>query len=262
MRPRSRKSTGSVDFPSLVEAAAASGKKTKIHQKSPTVELNNIDAQTFENYLTEALKSQEIQSLLADAFTGFSTRIDQLETRCHQLETRVDELQDQLDAQEQYSRRECLRISTPWPEKADENTDSQILQIAKDMGVDLTLDDISRSHRIGRPTGSKATEGKSSRPIIVKFKTYRKRLLFYKGRSTLRKNPNYNKVYINEDLTKARAHLSKQARDMKKNKKIKNFWTGDGNFLVKTTADNILSFRSLITFKNFLSSLEKKLEMP
>ena len=47
-------------------------------------------------------------------------------------------LKDQVDALEQYSRRDCVRIG-PVPESADENTDEIVKAVAKSVGVDLTL---------------------------------------------------------------------------------------------------------------------------
>ena len=52
-----------------------------------------------------------------------------------------------MDIAEQYSRRNILRISGV-EEKADEVIDDIVLQIAEVCGVDLSLSDIDRSHRL------------------------------------------------------------------------------------------------------------------
>ena len=49
-----------------------------------------------------------------------------------------------MDALEQYSKRNCVRIG-PVPESADKNTDEIVKAVAKSVGVDLTDDDIDRT---------------------------------------------------------------------------------------------------------------------
>ena len=80
------------------------------------------------------------------------------------LQKRVTKLESAVDAAEQYSRRNCLRISG-MKEGAFENIDTIVLDIAKAIGVDL---DVDRSHRLGRP-GTVAEPRTKPRDIIVKF---------------------------------------------------------------------------------------------
>ena len=62
----------------------------------------------------------------------------------------IDELKEVNDDAEQYSRRTCLVISGV-PERMNENTDSRIIQLCKeDLGVDIKMDDVERSHRLGQ----------------------------------------------------------------------------------------------------------------
>ena len=64
-------------------------------------------------------------------------------------------MKDQVDALEQYSRRNCVRID-PIPESAEENTGDIVKAVAKSVGVNLTDEAIDRSHRVGKksPTGA------------------------------------------------------------------------------------------------------------
>ena len=91
-----------------------------------------------------------------------------------------------INAQEQYSRRNCLRFFG-CPERKGESTDSIVMKMVNDiLKVNLTVDDIERSHRVGMP-GEPLPEPapgaiedptaptKIYRGIIVKFKSYRKR---------------------------------------------------------------------------------------
>ena len=74
-----------------------------------------------------------------------------------------------------YSRRNCLRISGI-PETKSESTDDIVLDMANAIGADLILEDIERSHWLGKPKPRSVPQHAgqlSTRPrsIIVKFST-------------------------------------------------------------------------------------------
>ena len=72
----------------------------------------------------------------------------------------------QLDRLQQYSRRDNIRvyeIAEATDEIENENTNSVIVKVAKDMGVYISEHDLSVSHRLGRKAGTKP------RLIIAKF---------------------------------------------------------------------------------------------
>ena len=102
--------------------------------------------------------------------------------------------------------------------------------------VELKIEDIDRSHRLGKP-GSEASPRSKPRDIIVKFATYRMRQKVYKSR-TLTKERNYRRVFINEDLTILRSQLLYEARRRVKSKQLKSAWSSDGTILVKHIDDN------------------------
>ena len=57
----------------------------------------------------------------------------------------------ELDRQEQYSRKDSVRIyGIPDPEDERENTNDIVVKLAKDIGVNITTADLSVSHRLGR----------------------------------------------------------------------------------------------------------------
>ena len=66
------------------------------------------------------------------------------------LASRVGALESQVNQAEQYSRRNCLRISGI-QESSNENTDEIVLKMASDNGSGIQPIDIDRSHRIGNP---------------------------------------------------------------------------------------------------------------
>ena len=79
-----------------------------------------------------------------------------------------------------------------------ENTNEYIINPTRDLGVEVELNDIERSHRIGKPRAL----GRP-RDIIVKFVSYRIRRKVY-GVRTQTKVKGFRGVYINEDLTKTK----------------------------------------------------------
>lgn len=155
-----------------------------------------------------------------------------LQQQNDKLTRTVLNLQTQMDDIEQYSRRNCLRVAGI-KEDASENTDTVILKLAGDMGVNLTLADIDRSHRVGRPGNP------SGRPrhIIVKFTTYRARAAIYRNRRTMMANPLLNNIYVNEDLTAYRSELLFRARQAVKQKQLLGAWSYDGRLYVRDKRD-------------------------
>lgn len=143
------------------------------------------------------------------------------------LKKRVAKLEQSIDDAEQYSRRNCLRISN-FPENQNEDTDNIVLKIADTLNVNILPADIDRSHRVGKP-GNKAR-----RDIIVKLSTYRARERLIGNRKHL-KNSELDGIFLNEDLTKIRSSLLYEARKLTKGESpsLQGAWTSDGRILLK-----------------------------
>ena len=152
-----------------------------------------------------------------------------------ELRVKVLKLEDAVDTAEQYSRRNCLRISGV-REQPNESTDDIVTSIASAIDVDIDIRDIDRSHRLGRASTQDRPRDKP-RDIIVKFSTYRARSRFYKAR-TLTKSRGYTGVFVNEDLTKSRSKLLYEARRRVKSNQLKSAWSTDGTILIKSTNVN------------------------
>ncbi len=107
-----------------------------------------------------------------------------------------------LDNLEQTNRRNNLRIEGI-PEMKGENTDQIVCRLASEfLGVEIGERDIDCSHRVGKPNAEKP------RTIIVRFTTYNVRKQIFKNRIKL-KHIKDRQIYVNEDLTKSRFHLSR-----------------------------------------------------
>ena len=153
-----------------------------------------------------------------------------------ELTARVSALESALDESEQYSRRNSLRVSNI-KEDPSENTDQIVLNIANELDVEISPNDIDRSHRVGKPSTSK------TRDILVKFATYRARQRLYDNRSSL-KNSGYDGVFINEDLTKNKSKLLYQARLKVKSNFLQGARSMDGRLFIKDFADKVFRLTS------------------
>ena len=191
-----------------------------------------------------------ITAIIDGVVEGLTTTVHNLQSQVNELQKenadlkqRVTLLETKADAAEQYSRRNCLRISGV-PEDSSENTDVYVIDMARAIDVEVKLDEIERSHRVGPM--------KTGRPrdIIVKFTSYRVRRKVY-GERTKAKVRGYAGVFINEDLTKSRKELLMKARRMVKNNLMKSAWSSDGAILVRDLSDTkhrILSESDLAVF--------------
>ena len=191
-----------------------------------------------------------ITAIIDGVVEGLTTTVHNLQSQVNELQKenadlkqRVTLLETKADAAEQYSRRNCLRISGV-PEDSSENTDVYVIDMARAIDVEVKLDEIERSHRVGPMKAGRP------RDIIVKFTSYRVRRKVY-GERTKAKVRGYAGVFINEDLTKSRKELLMKARRMVKNILMKSAWSSDGAILVRDLSDTkhrILSESDLAVF--------------
>lgn len=211
------------------------------------ITLKDTDIQTIAGILRETFAPQlteMVNTIVSGVVEGLNLTIQSLQKENRGLKARVELLEAKVDAAEQYSRRNCLRIAGV-PENQSENTDVYVIDLTRAIDAEVTLDDIERSHRVG-----KRRDSGRPRDIIVKFSSYRTRRKVY-GARTKTKDNGYRGVYINEDLTKLRNVLLMKARNMVKTKHIHSAWSSDGTILVRDLADNkhrIISENDLALF--------------
>lgn len=199
---------------------------------------------SIQSEVCDMLKST-IDSIVQGVVAGLQSQINKLQTENEKLKTvnanlahRVDFLEFKADESEQYSRRDNLRI-TGIVEKEDDNTDHQVLDMAKAIGSTLSLRDIAVSHRLGK----KRVNGKP-RDIIVKFNSRRDRDMFYKNRVLLKTN-GYEGKFVNEDLTQYRSGVLYEARQLVRQKKIVGAWSTNCKLFVKVIKDKKTSVHTV-----------------
>ncbi|CAH1272871.1 Hypp4982 [Branchiostoma lanceolatum] len=134
------------------------------------------------------LKYHEELHQQREEFKDLTTQYNNLKDEHNTLQAKVDNL-------EQYSRRNCVIISGIPESPGERSTDNSVLSVANDKlkcDPQLTINDIDRSHRLGKPRG----DGKP-RPIIAKFCSYRSKATIMRakattsGRAVLRENGDF-----------------------------------------------------------------------
>ena len=136
-----------------------------------------------------------------------------------QVKKEVQAQKFELDRLEQYGRRDNVKIfGIPFQE--DENTNQVIMDLAADIGVDISPSDISVSHRLP------SSRNDRPKPILVKFVRRDTKTSFMKKKKELRQNENRKDVYVEEDLTPLRFKMLKELKRDSDN--IKRVWALDG----------------------------------
>lgn len=182
---------------------------------------SEVNEEMIRRIVSEALRDatlvkvvEELKQTLAEN----TAVIESLKTALEEKDRTISRLNNKIDDLEQYQRRQCLRIFGVKEEQA-EDTDKIATDVAGRIGVELSITDIDRSHRIGKKSDK-------PRPIIVKFISYRKRREVFTNKKNLRGTG----VTVREDLTRARHLLLKECITKYG---LTNVWTQDGDIIIK-----------------------------
>ncbi|XP_022796131.1 uncharacterized protein LOC111334604 [Stylophora pistillata] len=138
------------------------------------------------------------------------------------------------------TRRECVEIrgipvaATP----SEEQTNNVVTDVGKLLGMDITQNDISVSHRMPQNQKHKGKPGPPA--IIVKFTMRDVKDNFYRARKQLKdlttRDLGYsekNKIYLAESLTERNRMLFKDCLKVKKDVEFKFIWTLHGKILMR-----------------------------
>ena len=194
--------------------------KTSQTAASPEVTLNKRDLVTkISAEVKSVLQTPEILKSIVDSIIVSVTKVvaenlqeslkfnleevHDLKEEIKRKDQDIATLNEKIVELEQYQRRENIRIFG-LRETSGENTDTVALQLFKDrLGITLDENDISRSHRIGPKVGGK------TRPIIVRFSSYRTRARIFNSKRKLKGTS----ITIKEDLCHSRLQLLNAAID-------------------------------------------------
>ena len=135
--------------------------------------------------------------------------------------------------------RSCLRINGI--EKSQNETASdcvdKVLEVCKNLNVDVEKSDIDRAHRVGR----------ERKTMIVKFYSFSKRTNIYKSR----KNGNQN-IKVHLDLTKPRLRLLDEAKELITEDSLVDFVFADinCNVVARLKSNEYKFFDNIDSFKD------------
>ena len=170
-----------------------------------------------------------------------------LKSHVDTLTQKVRELEFEIEEQQQYSRRDCLEFKNI-PQLEDESTNEIVVNVAELLGVSISHDDISISHRLPPGKPWKDEQGNiqppSPPPIIAKFvrrdvkeDVFQARFAL-KGKTTCDTGEEYvecepNPIYISESLTVIRKKLFRTCLKFKKEFKLHAVSTTNGRIYIK-----------------------------
>ena len=186
--------------------------------------LTSLAQNVTESGVLSGVKDEIYQSCVME--TALTTdELRRLEQRVTDLETANTALRDDSDAQEQYSRRNCLLVHGI-PEGQTDTTDAVLSLCNSQLGLELNRGHIDRSHRLGYRSESTtpADSQPKPRPVIVKLTSYETRKAIYTNKRKLKGT----RFVVTENLTKRRAELLRKARTIDG---ITATWTIDGRIV-------------------------------
>ena len=187
--------------------------------------------------------------------TNLTTLLNNKDTRINELEQKVHTLESAIDCQEQYSRRQNLRINGI-PDTSDtEDVTTAVLNLVNTtmtIKPQLQRHTIVKCHRLGAKVVRRGDQ--QTRPIIVKFSNESIRDDVLRARFVLKEHNakhSDSRIFLNEELTGIRAKLAQEARVLKKSGKIDDTWTFNGNVMIKYVAHKICLIRSAADIERF-----------
>ena len=163
-----------------------------------------------------------------------------LKREVNELNDKVSKLEEEQENINSYSRRDCLEFHGI-PQNLTENTDELIMRVTNLVGVQITLNDISISHRL-------PSRRRSTPPIIAKFTNRRTKDLIYQNKGKLRSRYSSD----NESLTPQAKELYFKVREFRNAHQFKYAWTKNGKSFLKENDDaRSISFNTLQEFDRF-----------
>lgn len=164
-------------------------------------------------------KMDEKFDIINEKINKWNENMEGIKKTIENNSTRIDLIEKRIDINEQYSRLNNLRIYGI-KESEEENVETLILSLFKNkMDVELLSGDIDKCYRLGE------FKENNSRPILVRFVTFKARSEVYINKKKLKKTG----FVIREDLTKYRLDLVKKAANKVESK---NVWTMNGKVFI------------------------------
>ena len=213
----------------------------------------------FTKKVTENIKSMN------QTITALQKESQEKDKKIQDLEKDVSELKSIIDNHEQHGRRDYIRI-LGLSENTPGTTDAKVMRLCNQrmkLVPPLSIAEISVSHRLGKPIEPTDNSPPPPRPLLVKFATRRSKNRVMAAKKTLRQTEDQPdtvdtesnddvdvmadgvKIYLADDLTKARAYLAYRARQEKRKNKIMDTWVIDAKVMIKDNHSRITQVTSI-----------------
>ena len=195
------------------------------YRKKDQQEQNDIDILEQKIMLSTCSDKHEMMALIKKV-EGETKKLSD------RLEASAENVLEKQDALEQYMRRNSLILRGVRFYRG-ENINNIVLNILRNMGINITQKDIDRTHRIFIKHG----KGRRNDPplIIVKLISHDMKQCIFNKRDFLRQMPGFRGIYIDENLTSIRRNLYRRTREA-----FPSFdcWTNDGSIYLSRTDFN------------------------
>ena len=198
--------------------------------------------QSFRSLIDTDKIADLVSAKLEVRFKGLHDMIETQQKRIEALEQTVLELKEKQDDSEQYSRRTSIRIAGI-PETEGEDVQNKVMDMLST--IEVANPAINRVHRVGPRRALEAPP----RPILCQFISYGDKAAAIRNRKHLRHR--MAGVFISEDLTRKRAQLLFQARQLVKKKKLSQAWSADGRIAIKDIHNRVHPVKSEDDLKKF-----------
>ncbi|KAI4455672.1 l1 transposable element-related [Holotrichia oblita] len=195
-----------------------------------------------EKVLVSPLFLEKLVSAVTDKLNICNNELKSCKNNIDSLDKRMLRIEEALDEQEQYSRRNNIRIYGV-PEITHENTCEVFVNLCREkLKINITNSDIDCCHRLAGKEGT-------NKPIIVRFVRRDVKNKVFNDKRKLKGT----RIVITEDLTRVRIS---RVKILAKYLNSKNVFTSNGIILVKYNG-KIIKLKSMVDYKNLLSKLEK-----
>lgn len=206
------------------ERVKAALKSLILPQELTTLISNEVTKQVDEIKNDAAKRDEEIAHLKS-TISHLEKKLDEKEQRLESMiKKRTIKVFNAVDKQEQYSRRDSLRLAG-LSEEQDEDLQARVLTVFNStMGIEpqIAARDIARVHRL-------RSKKDQPRQIIIKFASYKSRASVFQNK----KNLSDSGLSLNEDLTPTRAKALYVARKARREGKLQQAWTNDGRVIIR-----------------------------
>ena len=184
------------------------------------------------------------------------------------LNQEVDALKITIDDLEQHGRKGSIRVFG-LPEDTPGQVDEKIVTLVNEhlkVRPPIALEYVEVAHRLGKPpeqtvvleSDQAASQTRpTSRAVIVRFASRRTKSRVMKEKKNLKTNPFMRangtpaSVYLTDDLTKRRAQLAYQARQLKREGKLSDTWVCDARIYIKDNHNHVSQINVAADFRKF-----------